>query len=117
MHPQTRERRGKGWGGEKARRPAETDRQAERDRDVLMKHIIVGYCIVIILSGLQERMKVQHEHIMTRMTEHTHTQTCTHTHMHISTLSLSLSPSLRKRIMQPIVDGYDGHVDCELRGH
>ena len=27
------------------------------------------------------------------------------------------SPSLRKRIVQHVDDGYEGYVDCELRGH
>ena len=47
-------------------------------------------------------MKVEHEGIMTRMTEHAHT----HTHAHRVTLSQE-----KTRAMY-IADGYKGHADC-----
>ena len=58
---------------------------------------------MIILSGQQARTKVEHDHIMTRMNEHTHVHTVT------------LSPSGKESCN--VSDGYKGHVDCDLRGH
>ena len=76
MHRYETERDGEG---------RKTDRQTERggERCVLIKHIIFVSCIMIILSGLQAMMKVEHEHIK-HSHEHTHTQTC----MYTMTLSL-----------------------------
>ena len=55
------------------------------------------------LSDLQAKMKIEHERIMTRMTEQTHNaHTYMHALTHIDTHSLSLS--LRKRIMHHIAD-------------
>ena len=67
-----------------------------------MKYVLVVKYITIILSGLQAKTKVEHERIMTRMTEHTHT----HTRTHSDSLSLSGKESCN------VSDGYEGRVDC-----
>ena len=84
-----RQTAGERWGRRKGR---QTKSEFDETRNCSVMHYDH-------LSGRHARKKIEHERIMTRMTEHAHTH------------------SLSQRIKQRIAYSYEGHGGCELRGH